>query len=147
MQTTTVNVIAMDGSLVCAWGEETLRVRVCKGAEMPEVGAKIEVHFTHTKASGCPKYATLRAPKPAEEPEEEDTKTMEQWKACGGAKLSAGEFVFVRGSRDPTEVHKVTMDRAGASIYCSCPAWKYQRIAPILRTCKHCEAVRCCKKM
>jgi len=31
--------------------------------------------------------------------------------------------------------------RNGASWYCSCAAWKFQRVAPELRSCKHIRAL------
>ena len=33
--------------------------------------------------------------------------------------------------------YKITMSKSG-QIYCDCPAWKYQSLAPKYRSCKHC---------
>jgi hypothetical protein len=41
----------------------------------------------------------------------------------------------VEGSK-PGVTYKVTVPESGAP-YCSCPAWKFQKVAPSERTCKH----------
>lgn len=54
-----------------------------------------------------------------------------------GTELAPGKFVLVESERDPSIVYTVQMSRAGDCVYCSCPAWKYQKISPNLRMCKH----------
>ncbi len=63
--------------------------------------------------------------------------TIEEWKQQGGVTLANGTSVYVMGR----EVYKVSRARKGDSMYCSCPAWKFQNLHPLRRTCKHCEAV------
>ena len=79
--------------------------------------------------------------------EPEDIKTVPQVpvqsdaKAKGGYVLKNGESVQVASDKDPSLTYTVTRAHKGASVYCSCPAWKFQRLNPAVRTCKHCIAV------
>ena len=34
-------------------------------------------------------------------------------------------------------LYTITQARDGQSWYCSCPAWRHQRVSPTRRTCKH----------
>jgi hypothetical protein len=63
--------------------------------------------------------------------------TTEEWKQQGCMTLANGASVYVMGR----EMYKVSRARKGDSMYCSCPAWKFQNLHPLTRTCKHCEAV------
>jgi hypothetical protein len=65
---------------------------------------------------------------------------IHQWKNYGGYELAPGESVKVKGSFDNVYIVKRSQ-KITNSVYCSCPAWKYQRLNPIYRTCKHCQAV------
>lgn len=38
-------------------------------------------------------------------------------------------------------VYTVKQGRDGV-VYCSCPSWKFQRVTPALRTCKHIAKAR-----
>ena len=67
-------------------------------------------------------------------------RTLSTWREKGGYKLQNGEEVKV-ASASSGAVYIVKRARAGDSVYCSCPAWKYQRLHPTCRTCKHCTAV------
>ena len=69
---------------------------------------------------------------------QEPVKTIEQFKVANGMMLKPGEHVKVAGSGGAS--HTVTMSAKG-NLYCSCPAWKFQKVASELRTCKHCDAV------
>lgn len=156
-------------SLLCKWNEtDYIHVRLI--GEKPAIASTITVTYKHAKESGCPKFATFRniikeemavVAKPAEEkkskkakvekpveekPVEEkqvaevkqdDAATIEEWEAEGGIILNPGESVFVKGTKD---TYKVTRGKADG-VYCSCAAWKFQRLNPLRRTCKHCEAV------
>jgi len=66
-------------------------------------------------------------------------KTIAQWQAFNGYVLTNGEKVKVQGDTDKT--YEVSKTASGDNIWCSCPAWKYQKKNPLVRTCKHCEAV------
>lgn len=67
-------------------------------------------------------------------------KTTDEWIKLCGYDLKPGESVMVKGKKD--EIYKVTRSKKiPESVYCSCPAWKYQRLNPVIRTCKHCVAV------
>lgn len=69
---------------------------------------------------------------------QEPVKTIEQFKVAKDTRLEPGEHVKVAGSGGAS--HTVTMSAKG-NLYCSCPAWKFQKVASELRTCKHCDAV------
>jgi len=72
---------------------------------------------------------------------EASAKTYAEWEAAGGYELSHGESVLVISATNPSIQYKVTKATSGTSVYCSCPAWKFQKLNPAVRTCKHCIAV------
>lgn len=53
--------------------------------------------------------------------------------------LEPGQRVQVKGEQDTYTITRSAKEPR--SVYCSCPAWKYQRINPLVRTCKHCIAL------
>jgi len=65
-------------------------------------------------------------------------KTLLEWIEFGGYTLDAGEGVEVVSG---INTYIVKCSKSGNCVYCSCPAWKYQRLPPRERTCKHCVAV------
>jgi hypothetical protein len=161
-QVTVVAYIPDKSSIVCKWNDaDVINVRVT--GEKPAIDSVITVSYKLAKESGCPKFASyhhvnteMAVVKPAEEnknkkakvekPVEEkqvaefkpvDAATVEEWEAEGGIILNPGESVFVKGTKD---TYKVTRGKADG-VYCSCAAWKFQRLNPLRRTCKHCEAV------
>jgi len=68
----------------------------------------------------------------------EKTKTLDEWDAIGGYPLHPGESLWVQSTSKTREIYKITRPKApGAKLYCSCPAWKYQRLSPAMRVCKH----------
>jgi hypothetical protein len=128
--TTEVKVVShVEGkpSMVCQWNNEYLRVRVY--CDKPEIDALVMVTHTRVKLSGCPKHASFTM--------HQQALTIEEWKQQGGVTLANGTYVYVMGR----EMYKVSRARKGDSMYCSCPAWKFQNLHPLRRTCKHCEAV------
>ena len=66
-----------------------------------------------------------------------DAMTIEEWTNEGGITLMPGESVEVKGRT----VYKVSRARNGYGIFCNCSAWKFQKLHPLRRSCKHCEAV------
>ena len=166
-QVTVVAYIPDKSSIMCKWNDEdVISVRVT--GDKPAIDSVITVSYKLAKESGCPKFASYhnvntevavvkpteekkskkaKVEKPVEEkPVEEkqladikpvDAATVEEWEAEGGIILNPGESVFVKGTKD---TYKVTRGKADG-VYCSCAAWKFQRLNPLRRTCKHCEAV------
>lgn len=71
-------------------------------------------------------------------------------KSTSGLKMDAGDRVYLPASVKPERhddsdlgLHAVTMPKDGSGkLYCTCPAWRFQKIAPSNRTCKHCDAVQ-----
>ena len=51
--------------------------------------------------------------------------------------LKPGQHVVIPSTTEDDTNYVITMSRAGNCVYCSCPAWKYQRLNPLLRKCKH----------
>lgn len=165
-QVTVVSYVTDKSSIVCKWNfTDYINVRLI--GEKPALNTVITVTYKFAKESGCPKFATFRnmkeekavvakpveekpakkAKKTEEKPVEEkqiinevqqnDAPTIEEWEAEGGIILNPSESVFVKGTK---ETYKVTRGKADG-VYCSCAAWKFQRLNPLRRTCKHCEAV------
>jgi DNA ligase-1 len=54
-----------------------------------------------------------------------------------GPVLTPGKSVVVKSMTQPTTTYTVTMSKTGDCVYCSCQAWKYQRLNPLFRMCKH----------
>lgn len=51
-----------------------------------------------------------------------------------------GLIAHVQGSaKTPYEIRRA---KDGKSVYCSCPSWKFQRLPPASRTCKHIVAMK-----
>lgn len=66
--------------------------------------------------------------------------TAKQLKDRGGASLDHGSFILFDNEKG--RLYKVAKARMSDHIYCSCEAWKFQRLPPISRTCKHCEMAK-----
>ena len=155
-------------SIVCKWNDSDY-ITVRMTGEKPALDSVITVSYKFAKESGCPKFASyhnvntemavakpteekkskkakiekaveekqVAEVKPVAEVKSDDAATIEEWEAEGGIILNPGESVFVKGTKD---TYKVTRGKADG-VYCSCAAWKFQRLNPLRRTCKHCEAV------
>jgi DNA ligase 1 len=144
-------------SLVCEHDGKQFKVSV-KTYTPPAIGSTVEVRYSQQTTTGLPKYPCLvrkadagpskvaeaQAVVAVEVQAPEALKTTHEWAGQKGYALANGEKVLVR-SDTSDEVYSVARARQGDSVYCSCPAWKYQRSNPRCRTCKHCEAV-CGKK-
>jgi hypothetical protein len=51
--------------------------------------------------------------------------------------MAAGPvLVTVPSESNPSKSYEIRLGHDG-NVYCSCPAWKFQKIHPHLRTCKH----------
>jgi DNA ligase 1 len=51
--------------------------------------------------------------------------------------LKPGESIKVPSDKVIGTFYTVKMSRAGDCVYCDCPAWKYQKLNPLKRVCKH----------
>jgi hypothetical protein len=127
-------------SLICKRGddEETFKVSF-KAVDPPEKDSKLKIRFSSLSKKGLPKFAVIVK-------DEEDvnnssmTKTFTEWITLGGYPLENGEMVSVKNDANDN-VYTVKRAKTGSSVHCSCPAWKFQKIYPQCRTCKHCTAV------
>lgn len=66
--------------------------------------------------------------------------TTEELVRLGGASLERGSFILFDNGRG--KLYKIAKARTSDHIYCSCEAWKFQRLPPVARTCKHCELAK-----
>jgi hypothetical protein len=55
--------------------------------------------------------------------------------------LQPGEAMPIESKTHPGIIYIIIMSHSGKHMYCTCPAWKYQRLNPLLRTCKHLQEV------
>lgn len=155
-------------SLVCKLLDgtgKTFRVTY-KSFAAPPIGSRVRIQYQSVTSTGLPRFPVLLRQdllqsQPQLQPQQatlpgtlveknkksiswlgNTSKTIEAWKAFGGYQLLPGEAVNVISARDPTQVYIVKCAQQDpSSIYCSCEAWKYQRLNPRARTCKHCIAV------
>jgi len=153
-------------SLVCETAEgKTFKVQF-KSYNAPAIGTTVVIKYSQTTVTGLPKFPQLvntssavtkkivkarknpKTPKIPKTPKVPEIKplditnlmSMAQWKAKGGYVLQNAEEVHVKSDRTD-EVYVVKRAKQGDSVYCSCPAWKFQKLTPVCRTCKHCIAV------
>lgn len=47
----------------------------------------------------------------------------------------------IRSKTDPSRVYGIHLGRDGV-LWCECPSWKYQRLSPRERDCKHLKEAR-----
>jgi len=66
-------------------------------------------------------------------------KATEYRKGETPVELNPGEFLFWENEKGTW--YKIMRAKRIDSVYCSCDAWKYQRLAPALRSCKHIRAI------
>ncbi len=59
----------------------------------------------------------------------------------GSLAMKAGEKVYILASSKEGGYHVVSKPKAGGKVYCSCPAWRFQKLPAAERTCKHCDLV------
>lgn len=53
---------------------------------------------------------------------------------------TATVLATVPSASNPEVVYTIKRGTDG-NVYCSCPAWKFQKLSPQLRTCKHLRAL------
>ncbi len=144
-------------SLVCETAGKPFKVQY-KNYNAPDIGTQITIKYSQTTVTGLPKFPQLLnmkptittkttkiiKPEPIEIVQEKNVPscalTIAEWTARGGFSLQNGEAVQVKSDRTD-EVYIVKREKQGESVYCSCCAWKYQKLNPVCRTCKHCIAV------
>ncbi len=152
-------------SLVCYLAddseEKTFNI-TWKKTQPPIVGSTIVIRYTQHTAGGLPRFPVFIGMRDEKDLKlkilkrqnakkytynkskdlfgivPERTKTFDEWKESGGFDLESGKSVWVESK---TGIYKVTKAKMG-NYYCSCPAWKYQRLPPIERMCKHCIIIK-----
>jgi DNA ligase-1 len=140
-------------SLVCDYNGSEFKLN-WRSFIAPKIGTIITIKFSQFTVNGLPKFPIYVAkrdardlkvsskPRELKEPKvRKSSTTFDKPAVCMEAKdwevleypLRIGESVGVIGAKD---TWKVTKAKNG-SVYCSCPAWLYQRMPAINRTCKH----------
>ena len=142
-------------SLVCENDGKKFKVSV-KSFTPPAIGSSVTIQYTQTTCTGLPKFPYLlskenrivvdlkratKLDKVVPPKSFTDKKTIEDWTLLGGYELRNGERVKVISDNNPNVEYVVARAQKGTSVYCECPSWKFQRVNPVCRTCKHCEAV------
>ena len=114
-----------------------------KGCEEPSTPSLVMPALAKLKIASPEALPEPKAQKPqnSKTQVEANAKTQVEWEANGGYELANGESVFVISSSNSSIHYKVSKAATGSSVYCSCPAWKFQKLNPAVRTCKHCIAV------
>lgn len=77
------------------------------------------------------------------ESDDADTFTYHEWVDGEGFVLCEEKgpiIATVPSKSDPEKTYEIRMGKDG-NMYCSCPAWKYQKKSPKDRTCKHIDAL------
>lgn len=122
-------------SLLCALengADETRLFKVTfKRTNAPAVGSTIHISHKGFTRKGLPMY-----PKYEGLVEEKDM----EGKRKPLMLLKAGQSIHIESTTQPGTFYAITRSHNGTHVYCSCPAWKYQRLNPLLRTCKHLQA-------
>jgi len=137
-------------SLICEMRDDSsknFKVQY-KSINPPCIGAYVTIKYSQSTVTGLPKFAQLAKGEkkthvtlmPQTPPPIADALTVKQWMAKGGYVLKNEESVYVK-SNNSDEIYTVKRAKQGDSVYCSCYAWKYQKMNPMCRTCKHCTAV------
>lgn len=67
-------------------------------------------------------------------------RTIEEWKK-NPLKTNPSHPVYVKSDKDKSNKYKVRYFKDTKSYHCECLAWKYQKLNPHLRSCKHINAV------
>jgi DNA ligase-1 len=141
-----------------------------RGTNPPDVGEIIVVKFSQYTANGLPKFPVYVGIRDERDQTEEmkkharrnpdakkkvvkklqsidvmrgctpdRLKTEADWKDTADFVLKLGESVWMKGS---SGTYKITAPKNGAKLYCSCPSWKYQKLPPAIRSCKHTKALQ-----
>lgn len=124
-------------SLVCVLTENKKEFRVVfKSNDPPKVGSIVSIDCNGLSKNGIPLNSRLSKSKTktqkTQKKEEEQPKTIIAVNVLG-----PGEHCHIQSKTDPKKYYKITRPKNGDSVYCSCPAWKFQRKNPLVRTCKH----------
>ena len=143
-------------SIVCLGKTGEFRVTT-KSCNVPPVGAVIVVCFDSLTIRGLPKSPRLVTARKATDIEqllvdELSSKlhvsgskgppiyTVESLQALKSPKIMhRGEQIRIPDSKGEG-YHTLTVSQAG-QIYCDCGSWRYQKLPPKERTCKHCTLV------
>ena len=138
-----------------------------KGARPPPIGALVTVKYQNLTDNGLPRFPTLKglrasADAPAKAPQNAPAPTAKTVLPKGATaatlkelavtasiaaesgvtlEFAPGSAIYVAASA-PGEYYCVRRPRQAEALpYCTCAAWKFQRLAPPARVCKHTAAV------
>ena len=146
-------------------GEEKCRFKVSiKTTSPPKIGSVITVSHMQKTSSGLPKHPVFEGVRDDVDLPEEAVNAIKKKKVyvntpvivdldnpkCDGVitsteckdkgkfplEITKGRHVYYDNEKGTK--HRITCDKKGISAYCTCEAWKYQKLPAIFRTCKHC---------
>lgn len=153
-------------SLVVESVKDKCRFKVSiKSTSPPKIGSVVTVSYSQRTVSGLPKHPVFVGvrgnadlPEEAiqaltkkknyvftplvvdlEHPQCDGVITASECKTSPPRPISMGRHIYYDNEKGIK--HKVSCDRAGKTAYCTCEAWKYQRLPAVYRTCKHCIMV------
>lgn len=123
----------------------------------PPIGAAVVLEYRQESAKGLPVRAHVKSVGDAPSPDDL-TKAFEGLRlaapkapvkelplppvvelAAKGLSLKPGDKVRVAGSKEGV-FYTLTCARKDGRVYCSCPAWRFQKAAAPVRECKHTRA-------
>ena len=134
------------------------RVSLRSNKGVPSVGSIVTVQYQNLTKDGVPRFASLKGvrsdmdmPSPqfvkptvikpwspviTTLPKNANITTMKEIQEKNGMTLQPREKIYIVASGKIQGYHCITQPSTGLS-YCSCSAWRFQRLAPAKRICKH----------
>lgn len=103
------------------------------------------VNFNLTVPVSLPKQVSLPKPKPQQETLRKKS-TTNFVGIFTSALLDIEKIILLNGQylmydNGKGKFYKITAPSQGGRLYCSCEAWKYQKLPASERTCKHCQLI------
>lgn len=158
------NVEGYVSSLECQLMEsgKTFRVSLRTNKGVPKVGAIITVQYQNLTKDGVPRFASLKGVRSEMDMPEQKAKTIvKSWSPVitvlpknarvvtmkdikdREIMLQAREKIYIQAGGKMGGYHCVTQPKMGLP-YCSCAAWRFQRLVPAKRICKHSQCFVTC---
>lgn len=139
-------------SLICRLGTNKKEFKVPFKNMMstaPQKGDVVRVKHNDWTSTGLPKFAVYAGVRPKTDLDttlmnafeamriEKSSDSQKSVNIITNTSLKPGESIKVPSDKVPGTYYTVKMSRAGDCVYCDCPAWKYQKLNPLKRVCKH----------
>lgn len=135
---------------------KTFRVSLRTNKGVPSVGSIITVQYQNLTKDGVPRFSSLKGVRSEQDMPPTQTKpmiqswspvlttipknarimTMKEVQEQNGMTLRPREKIYIVAGGNLGGWHCITQPKVGLP-YCSCAAWRFQRLAPAKRICKH----------